>query len=225
MSFSNRNKKFPRSPPPRPRDSALGNAQGPTGPSSRSAFTIPQLLRMPLGGHFAREEDFVARKLRSHVQRRQNARDNPAVGVALGGELQPGGKRRVTSEAGDPLLETRTPCRAAPPTNGGHSRTRFFQCHNYVFDNLLVRPARCGFKDRVLSASSTCGVVEADVHREWSEILTLNQNRAVALGTFALAHDAEALGHFSVGLQEAAEVAAEAVLVEFLARLDVPQPA
>src|SRR5262249_35811617 len=52
-----------------------------------------------------------------------------------------------------------------------------------------------------------------------------HQNRAGSARRLVLAHDAEPLGDFRVGLQEAAEVAAEAVLVELLVRLDVPQPA
>src|SRR5216684_6010860 len=53
----------------------------------------------------------------------------------------------------------------------------------------------------------------------------LDQDRPGALRALVLAHDAEALGDFRVGLEQAAEVAAEAVLVELLVRLDVPQPA
>src|SRR5204862_1938529 len=53
----------------------------------------------------------------------------------------------------------------------------------------------------------------------------LDQDRAGALRALAFAHDAEALGDLGVGFKEAAEVAAEAVLVELLVRLDVPEPA
>src|ERR1043166_6475306 len=53
----------------------------------------------------------------------------------------------------------------------------------------------------------------------------LHQHRAGALRALALGHDAEALGDFGICLQKPAEVAAEAVLVELLVRLDVPQPA
>src|ERR1700694_1146456 len=53
----------------------------------------------------------------------------------------------------------------------------------------------------------------------------LDQDRPRALRALVLAHDAEALGHFGVGLEQAAEVATEAVLVELLVRLDVPEPA
>src|ERR1043166_8771957 len=55
--------------------------------------------------------------------------------------------------------------------------------------------------------------------------LSLHQHRAGALGALVLAHDAEAPGDFGIGLHEAAEVAAEAVHVELLVGLDVPQPA
>ena len=41
----------------------------------------------------------------------------------------------------------------------------------------------------------------------------------------ALGQDAEAAGHFLVGLGDLAEVAAEAVLVQLLVGLDVPEPA
>src|ERR1700729_2894095 len=53
----------------------------------------------------------------------------------------------------------------------------------------------------------------------------LDQHRPGALRPLAFAHDAEPLGDFGVGFEQAAEVAAEAVLVELLVRLDVPQPA
>src|SRR5262249_42661557 len=53
----------------------------------------------------------------------------------------------------------------------------------------------------------------------------LPQDRAAALRTLALAHDAEPPGDLGIGLEQSAEIAAEAVLVELLARLDVPQPA
>src|ERR1700733_4798544 len=55
--------------------------------------------------------------------------------------------------------------------------------------------------------------------------LALDQDWAGALRALALAHDAEPLGDLGIGLQQAAKVAPEAVLVELLARLDVPQPA
>src|SRR5581483_6164350 len=53
----------------------------------------------------------------------------------------------------------------------------------------------------------------------------LHQNRAGAARRLALVHDAEALGDFGIGLEQAAEVAAETVFVQLLVRLDVPQPA
>src|SRR5271156_6509324 len=53
----------------------------------------------------------------------------------------------------------------------------------------------------------------------------LDQDRAGALRPLAFAHDAEAFGHFGIGFQQSAEIAAEAVLVELLVRLDIPQPA
>src|SRR6478672_1222380 len=55
--------------------------------------------------------------------------------------------------------------------------------------------------------------------------LALHQDRASALRALALAHDPEAFGHFGIGLEQAAEIAAEAVLVELVVGLDVPQPA
>src|SRR6266508_1852618 len=50
----------------------------------------------------------------------------------------------------------------------------------------------------------------------------LDQDRP---GALMLRHDAEALGHLGIGFEQAAEIAAEAILVELFARLDVPQPA
>src|SRR5581483_8043260 len=60
---------------------------------------------------------------------------------------------------------------------------------------------------------------------ERSNGLAFHQDRAGALRALALAHDAEALGNLGIGLDQPAHVAAEAVLVELLVRLDVPQPA
>ena len=53
----------------------------------------------------------------------------------------------------------------------------------------------------------------------------LHQHRSGALRALALAHDAKAFGDFGVGLDQAAEIAAETVLVELVVGLDVPQPA
>src|SRR5215469_4972132 len=55
--------------------------------------------------------------------------------------------------------------------------------------------------------------------------LALDQERAGALRALAFAHDAEALSDLGIGFKETAEVTAEAILVELLVRLDVPQPA
>src|SRR5437588_3309423 len=44
----------------------------------------------------------------------------------------------------------------------------------------------------------------------------LDQDRAAALGTLALAHDAETLGNLGIGLQQAAQIPPEAVLVELV---------
>src|SRR5215475_9377172 len=55
--------------------------------------------------------------------------------------------------------------------------------------------------------------------------LPLYQDRPGALAPLALAHDAEAFGDLGIGLHQPAEIAAEAVLVELLVRLDVPKPA
>ncbi len=54
---------------------------------------------------------------------------------------------------------------------------------------------------------------------------TLDQHRPLALRALAFAHDAEALRHLGIGLEQATEIAAETILVELLVRLDVPQPA
>src|ERR1051325_9781957 len=43
---------------------------------------------------------------------------------------------------------------------------------------------------------------------------TLHQDRPHALRALALAHDAEPLGDFGIGLEQNAEIAAEAILVE-----------
>src|SRR6266571_4474476 len=55
--------------------------------------------------------------------------------------------------------------------------------------------------------------------------LALDQHRAGAGRPLVLHQDAEALCHFGIGFQQAAEVATETVLVELLVRFDVPQPA
>src|SRR5436309_16074780 len=55
--------------------------------------------------------------------------------------------------------------------------------------------------------------------------LALHQHRAGTGRPLVFHQDAETLGDFGVGLQQAAEIPAEAVLVQLLVRLDVPQPA
>src|SRR5262245_19743496 len=73
------------------------------------------------------------------------------------------------------------------------------------------------------SAGMTQSLLSAG--RVRTEGSALHQHRARALRALALAHDAEALGDFGIGLDQAAEIAAEAVLVELVVGLDVPQPA
>src|SRR5664279_6427405 len=53
----------------------------------------------------------------------------------------------------------------------------------------------------------------------------LDQHRTGARGPFVFHQDAQPLGDFGIGLQEAAKIPAKTVLVELLVRLDVPQPA
>src|ERR1700727_2078793 len=53
----------------------------------------------------------------------------------------------------------------------------------------------------------------------------LDQHRAGARRPLVFHLDAEPLCHFGIGLQEAAEIPAKTILVDFLVRLDVPQPA
>src|SRR6185312_6079273 len=50
----------------------------------------------------------------------------------------------------------------------------------------------------------------------------LDQHRAGARGTLVFHQDAESLGDFRIGFENAAEIATEAILVELLVRLDVP---
>src|SRR5665213_4003634 len=60
---------------------------------------------------------------------------------------------------------------------------------------------------------------------ETNDCLALHQHRAGAARRLALIHDAQTLGDLGIGLQEATQIAAEPVLVELVAGLDVPQPA
>src|SRR5689334_10442439 len=53
----------------------------------------------------------------------------------------------------------------------------------------------------------------------------LYQDRAAALWALVFAHDAEPPGDVAVGLDQAAHALAEAILVELVVGLDVPQPA
>src|SRR5690348_6938881 len=55
--------------------------------------------------------------------------------------------------------------------------------------------------------------------------LALDQNWTRAGRPFVFHQNAEPLGHFGIGLQQAAEVPPETILVELLVRLDVPEPA
>src|SRR5882757_1664587 len=72
---------------------------------------------------------------------------------------------------------------------------------------------------------SGAGPCRRTAHTSPDHALALDEHRTLALRALALAHDAEALGHLGIGFEQAAEIAAEAVLVELLVRLDVPQPA
>src|ERR1700760_577111 len=55
--------------------------------------------------------------------------------------------------------------------------------------------------------------------------LALDQHRAGTRGPLVLHEDAEAFCNLGIGLEQPAEIPAEAILVELLVRLDVPQPA
>src|SRR4051794_25378528 len=55
--------------------------------------------------------------------------------------------------------------------------------------------------------------------------LSLHQHGTRALRALVLRHDAEALGDFRIGLEQSAKISAEAILVELVVGLDVPQPA
>src|SRR5215470_14804698 len=61
--------------------------------------------------------------------------------------------------------------------------------------------------------------------RRSPRVSALHQDRPGALRPLAFAHDAEPLGNLGIGFEQAAEIAAETVLVELLVRLDVPQSA
>src|SRR6476661_6795837 len=52
-----------------------------------------------------------------------------------------------------------------------------------------------------------------------------HENRPRALRALTFAHNAKTLGNFSIGLKQATEIAAEAVLVELVVGFDVPEPA
>ena len=56
-------------------------------------------------------------------------------------------------------------------------------------------------------------------------VVRRDEDRAGAAGTRCFGQNAEATGDFLVGLEHAAEIAAEPVLVELVARRDVPQAA
>ena len=56
-------------------------------------------------------------------------------------------------------------------------------------------------------------------------VVGLDQHRARALRLLAVRNDPEPARHLLIGLDQAAHVAAEPVLVELVAGFDVPQPA
>src|SRR5436305_13899107 len=58
-----------------------------------------------------------------------------------------------------------------------------------------------------------------------TEIGLLHEPRSAGPRRLVLLHDAETARHFGIGFDEPAHVAAEAVLVELVLRLDVPEPA
>src|SRR3954471_11464939 len=52
----------------------------------------------------------------------------------------------------------------------------------------------------------------------------LDQHRPGTRRPLVLDQNTQALRHFGIGIQQAAEITAETILVELLVRLDVPQP-
>ena len=82
-----------------------------------------------------------------------------------------------------------------------------------------------GFEARTLERSVpgfTWKAGHAERKPAIAKISALDEDRPRPLGTLAFGHDAKALGHFGIGFEQAAEVPAEAILVELLVRLDVP---
>src|SRR5262249_26605842 len=118
------------------------------------------------------------------------------------------------------------------------------EANNYVPHDPLMHVARRSVQDRLPVDQLPFLFIRPRVregvellHGHWSGIddwdaphacalkfSALHQNRPAALWPFAFAQDAEALGDLRICLEQSAEIAAEAVLVELLARLDVPQP-
>src|SRR5437868_13191502 len=63
------------------------------------------------------------------------------------------------------------------------------------------------------------------VTRAFTFASALDQHRTGARWALVFHQDTQTLGHLGIGLQQSAEIPAEAILVELLVRLDVPQPA
>src|SRR3954467_8152235 len=76
-----------------------------------------------------------------------------------------------------------------------------------------------------LPCGSRMPVFKVTVTRAFTTTSTLHQHRAGADRPLVLHQDAEPLRNFGVGLEQPTEIATEAILVELLVRLDVPQPA
>src|SRR5436305_12062477 len=63
------------------------------------------------------------------------------------------------------------------------------------------------------------------VTRAFTFASAFDQHRTRARWPLVFHQDAQTLGDLGIGLQQSAEIPAEAILVELLVRLDVPQPA
>src|SRR5262245_41154705 len=91
----------------------------------------------------------------------------------------------------------------------------------------------CGSRMPAFSVTVTRAFIAADApkrrrgqmpppKRDTRASASLHQHRPAALRRFAFGHDAEAFGDFGIGFDQAAEIAAEAVLVELLVGLHIP---
>src|SRR6202008_3504385 len=83
----------------------------------------------------------------------------------------------------------------------------------------------CGSRIPLLSVTVTRAFIARSQAKRPRQSSTLDEHRPASLRAFVFGHDAEPARHFRVGLEQPSKIAAKPIFVQFLVRLEIPQPA